>query len=57
MRMEIIVKELQEIKEKYGNPRRTEIEYAGEDFNPEDFYADEDMVLTISHLDTLKEPR
>ncbi|MCD6333517.1 MAG: DNA gyrase subunit A [Bacteroidales bacterium] len=54
MRMEIIVNELQEIKEKYGNPRRTEIEYVGEDFNPEDFYADEDMVLTISHLGYIK---
>jgi DNA gyrase subunit A len=52
--MEIIKKELIEVREKYGDERRTEIVYASEDFNPEDFYADEDMVLTISHMGYIK---
>ena len=38
------------IKEKYGDERRSEIVYASEEFNPEDFYADDDMVITISHM-------
>lgn len=54
MRMEIIKKELTEIGEKYGDERRTEVIYASEELNPEDFYADEDMVLTISHMGYLK---
>ncbi len=54
LQMEIIKTELAEIKEKYGDERRTEIIYASEDFNPEDFYADEDMVLTISHMGYIK---
>ncbi|MDD4645167.1 MAG: DNA gyrase subunit A [Bacteroidales bacterium] len=54
LQMEIIKTELLEIKEKYGDERRTEIVYASEDFNPEDFYADEDMVLTISHMGYIK---
>ena len=54
LQMEIIKKELEEVKEKYGDERRTEIVYASEDFNPEDFYADEDMVLTISHMGYIK---
>jgi DNA gyrase subunit A len=54
LQMEIIKKELVEVREKYGDERRTEIVYASEDFNPEDFYADEDMVLTISHMGYIK---
>jgi DNA gyrase subunit A len=54
LRMDIIKKELIEIRDKYGDERRTEIVYASEDFNPEDFYADEDMVITISHMGYIK---
>jgi len=54
LRMEIIKNELLEIKEKYGDARRTEIVPNAEEFNPEDFYADEEMVITISHLGYLK---
>lgn len=54
LRMDIIKAELQEVKDKYGDARRTEIVPAAEEFNPEDFYADEEMVITISHLGYLK---
>ena len=54
LRMEIIKTELLEIKDKYGDVRRTEIVPNAEEFNPEDFYADEEMVITISHLGYLK---
>ena len=54
LRMEIIKNELIEIKEKYGDSRRTEIVPNAEEFNPEDFYADEEMVITISHLGYIK---
>ncbi len=54
MQMQIIKDELQEIKAKYGDERRTEIVYSSEEFNPEDFYADEDMVITISHMGYIK---
>ena len=54
MQMGIIKEELLEIKEKYGDERRTEIIYASEEFNPEDFYADDDMVITISHMGYIK---
>ena len=54
IRMEIIKNELLEIKEKYGDVRRTEIVPNAEEFNPEDFYADEEMVITISHLGYIK---
>jgi len=54
MRMDIIKEELQEMKNKYGDGRRTELEPNAEEFNPEDFYADEDMVITISHLGYIK---
>ena len=54
MQMQIVKDELQEIKAKYGDERRTEIIYASEEFNPEDFYADDDMVITISHLGYIK---
>ena len=53
--MQIIKEELIEVKEKYGDERRCRIEYsASEDFNPEDFYADDEMVITISHLGYIK---
>ena len=54
IRMQIIKDELIEIKTLYGDERRTEIVYASEEFNPEDFYADEDMVITISHMGYIK---
>ncbi|WP_407933803.1 DNA gyrase subunit A [Draconibacterium orientale] len=54
LRMEIIKEELQEVKNKYGDERRTEIVPNAEEFNPEDFYADEEMVITISHLGYIK---
>ena len=54
LRMEIIKDELQEMKNKYGDERRTEVVPNAEEFNPEDFYADEDMVITISHLGYIK---
>ena len=54
MQLGIVKEELLEIKEKYGDERRSEIIYASEEFNPEDFYADEDMVITISHLGYIK---
>jgi DNA gyrase subunit A len=54
LRMEIIKNELIEIKDKYGDARKTEIVPNAEEFNPEDFYADEEMVITISHLGYLK---
>ena len=54
LRMEIIREELLEIKAKYGDGRRTEIVYASEEFNPEDFYADDEMIITISHLGYIK---
>ncbi|HHT22408.1 MAG TPA: DNA gyrase subunit A [Bacteroidales bacterium] len=54
LRMAIIKDELIEIKEKYGDERMSEIVYAAEDFNPEDFYADDEMIITISHLGYIK---
>ncbi len=54
MQLQIVKDELLEIKEKYGDERRTEIVYASEEFNPEDFYADDDMVITISHMGYIK---
>ena len=53
-RMRIIVDELTEIKNKYGDERRTQIVYASEEFNPEDFYSDDEMIITISHLGYIK---
>ncbi len=50
----IIKDETLEMKEKYGDERRTEIALSAEEFNPEDFYADEDVVITISHLGYIK---
>ncbi|MPQ47086.1 DNA gyrase subunit A [Marinifilum sp. N1E240] len=54
MRMDIIKEELTEVKAKYGDERRTDIVYSSEEFNPEDFYADEEMVITISHMGYIK---
>ena len=54
MQMQIIKDELLEIKEKYSDERRSEIIYSSEEFNPEDFYADDDMVITISHMGYIK---
>jgi DNA gyrase subunit A len=54
LRMKIIKEELLEIKEKYGDERRTEIMPNAEEFNPEDFYADDEMLITISHLGYIK---
>ena len=50
----IIKDETMDMKEKYGDERRTEIVLSSEEFNPEDFYADEDVVITISHLGYIK---
>jgi DNA gyrase subunit A len=54
LQMKIIKDELLEIKEKYGDKRRTEIVPNAEEFNPEDFYADDEMVITISHMGYIK---
>jgi DNA gyrase subunit A len=54
LQMKIIKDELLEIKEKYGDKRRTEIVRNAEEFNPEDFYADDEMVITISHMGYIK---
>jgi DNA gyrase subunit A len=54
LRMKIIKEELLELKEKYNDPRKTEIVYSSEELNPEDFYADEDVVITISHFGYIK---
>lgn len=54
LQMKIIKDELIELREKYGDDRRTKIELTAEDFNPEDFYPDEDVVITISHLGYIK---
>ena len=54
LQMGIIKDETMEMKEKYGDARRTEIALSADEFNPEDFYADEDVVITISHLGYIK---
>lgn len=54
LRMKIIKDELTEVKDKYGDNRRTEIVPDAGEFNPEDFYADNDMIITISHLGYVK---
>ena len=51
---QVIKDEMQEIIDKYGDERKTEIVYASEEFNPEDFYADEPMIITMSHLGYIK---
>lgn len=52
--MKVIKDELLEIKAKYGDVRKSEIIYSSEEFNPEDFYADDEMVITISHMGYIK---
>jgi len=54
LRYEVIKEELREVKEKYGDERRTKIVPMATEFNPEDMYADDDMVITISHLGYIK---
>ena len=54
LRMQIIKTELEEIKSKYGDKRRSEIVYSSEEFNPEDFYADDEMIITTSNLGYIK---
>ncbi len=54
LQMNMIKTELQELKSKYGDPRRSQIELSADDFNPEDFYPNEDVVITISHLGYIK---
>ncbi|MDR1517598.1 MAG: DNA gyrase subunit A [Dysgonamonadaceae bacterium] len=54
LRMQIIKDELLEVKQKFGDARRSEIVYASEELNPEDFYSDDEMVITISHLGYIK---
>lgn len=52
--MKVIKDEFIEIKEKYGDERKTEIVYSSEEFNAEDFYADDEMIITISHMGYIK---
>lgn len=52
--MQVVKDELIEIRDKYGDERRSEIIYASEELNPEDFYADDEMVITISHMGYIK---
>jgi DNA gyrase subunit A len=52
--MQIIKEEMVEVRNKYGDARKTDIIYSTEDFNPEDFYADDEMIITISHLGYIK---
>ncbi|MBC5620702.1 MULTISPECIES: DNA gyrase subunit A [Butyricimonas] len=54
LRMQIIKDELLQVKAQYNDERRTDIVYASEEFNPEDFYADEAVVITISHMGYIK---
>ena len=54
LRMQVIKDELIEIRDKYGDARRSEIIFSSEEMNPEDFYADDEMVITISHLGYIK---
>ena len=51
---QVMKDELVEVAEKYGDDRKSEIVYSSEEFNPEDFYADDEMVITISHLGYIK---
>lgn len=54
LRMQVIKDELLEVKEKFGDERKTEIVYASEELNPEDFYADDEMIITVSHMGYIK---
>lgn len=51
---EVIKEELAEVKAKFGDKRRSEIVYSSEEFNPEDFYSDDEMIITISHMGYIK---
>jgi DNA gyrase subunit A len=51
---QVMKEELQEVKDKYGDERRTEIKYSSEEFNPEDFYPNDPVVITVSHLGYIK---
>ena len=50
----VIKDELLEIKDKFGDERKTDIVYASEELNPEDFYADDEMIITVSHMGYIK---
>jgi len=52
--MQLVKDELEEVKDKYGDERKTDIIYASEELNPEDFYADDEMIITISHMGYIK---
>lgn len=54
LQMKIVKDELIELRDKYGDERRTELVMSAEEFNPEDFYADDEMVITISHMGYIK---
>ncbi|MCD7962880.1 MAG: DNA gyrase subunit A [Rikenellaceae bacterium] len=54
LQKQVMKGEMLEMKEKYGDKRRTDIVFSAEDFNPEDFYADDEMVITISHMGYIK---
>ncbi|MCI5777844.1 MAG: DNA gyrase subunit A [Bacteroidales bacterium] len=54
MQMDVIKQELIEVRDKYADERRTNIEYSDGEFNPEDFYADDDVVVTVSHMGYIK---
>ena len=54
LRMKVIKDELIEVRDKFGDERRSEIIFSAEEMNPEDFYADEEMVITISHMGYIK---
>lgn len=54
LQLKVVKNETIELKEKYGDERRSEITLSADEFNPEDFYADEDVVITISHLGYIK---
>ena len=54
LQLGIVKEETQDLKARYGDARRTEITLSDDEFNPEDFYADEDVVITISHLGYIK---
>ncbi|HBG79904.1 MAG TPA: DNA gyrase subunit A, partial [Porphyromonadaceae bacterium] len=54
LRMQIIKEELIEVRDKFGDQRRSEIIFASEEMNPEDFYSDDEMIITISHFGYIK---
>jgi len=54
LRMQVIKDELIEVRDKYGDARRTEIVYASEELNPEDFYSNDEMIITVSHFGYIK---